>query len=1165
MPFDGFISYSHAADGRLAPAVQRGLHRLGKPWHRRRALWIFRDQTGLSVTPGLWSSIQTALDGSEYFVLLASPEAAGSPWVNREVEHWIATKPAGRILPVVTDGEWAWDDDRGDFTEDSTAVPSALRGVFTEEPFFLDLRWARGSEHLSLHHSRFRDAIAQLAAPMHGVSKDELEGEDVRQHRRARRLRSGAVATVVIMALLATGTGVSAMHNAARAKSAAAEALRQQAVANSQRDNAQKSADEARRQQQLAQQQEDLASQQRARAAAAATKADESERQAKRQQTLADQATAEAKRQQKLAGQAKSRTQKQQRLADEAAAKAKKLQKEATRLAAVAAKQREAARRAAAEAKAQQAKADQQQRLAISRRLLNQATATVVGDPQTALMLGAAAHNLSPDTETRRQLAGVVTSTHFAGAIGDVAKAVYTPDGVLVGIGYDGRIALWNVANPRSPVRIAALADPAAPDGPFILSADGRTLAAPDPQHKSVLLFDIAHRSRPVLLGALPDAGDITAIAFSRDGSTLVVGDGYGYVKVWDTTDRLHPALLSTLANFRPHGVDRLALSPNGLLLIVDQVEFVPIYDLTDRSRPVSTRGLLSFGSSPMAFSPDGMTLAIGNNDGSVSLYDMTQRYADLTGPGPSWSPTASAPDQPVGGGDPNKTQVPPMPPAPLAPPSNLPWENGGDDDDDDLSSPPASLPWATDTDDDDFDDPTPSPPPIFSLPPEDDEPFDGLRGGIGAITSVAFSPDGSMVAAGDQSGTATLWDRKTAPSELAFTSVRSGSSIVSLSFAADDGTLVTTDSTATATVWHVSPAGDPHRLGKLDFPHGSALTTAFSPDGRSLTAVGADGARSTWDLTDPAHPVPGAGPLVSSTPIWRAAFSPDRRKVATIGRDDDILRLTDVAHPARTTALGTLPDEVRRSAGLAFSPDGRTLAVLSDTTTLMLWNVADVLHPALLARLTTTDLGSEMSFSPDGRTLAVANMESPAVTLWNVADRAAPVRLSVLLGHSSFVESVTYSPNGHYLVTGSYDSTAMLWDVADPAHPRRIATLTGHTGLVNAAAFSSDGQTLATGGADASVIVWDIANPTVPTRLASIRNLLYGLPYDMSFQPGGHALVVTDQGDAGTTDITLWDLTELDNLRAEPAKYACTVAGRGLDAAEWARYIPEIPYRRTC
>ncbi|WP_407818251.1 TIR domain-containing protein, partial [Staphylococcus aureus] len=76
------------------------------------------------------TSIQKALDNSEYFVLMASPEAARSPWVNREIEHWVATKPADRILPVVTDGEWQWDPVNKDFHESSTAVPPALRGVF---------------------------------------------------------------------------------------------------------------------------------------------------------------------------------------------------------------------------------------------------------------------------------------------------------------------------------------------------------------------------------------------------------------------------------------------------------------------------------------------------------------------------------------------------------------------------------------------------------------------------------------------------------------------------------------------------------------------------------------------------------------------------------------------------------------------------------------------------------------------------------------------------------------------------------------------------------------------------------------------------------------------------------------------------------------------------
>jgi hypothetical protein len=223
--FNGFISYSHAADGRLAPAIQQGLHRLAKPWHRRRALWIFRDQTGLSVTPGLWSSIQTALDASEYFVLLASPEAAQSIWVNREIEEWLATKSVDRILPVVTDGTWQWDPERGDFTADSTAVPDALRGVLTEEPRHLDLRWARDDHHLSLQHSRFRDAIAQLAAPMHGVSKDDLEGDDVALHRRAQLMRSLAMMGLLALAAVALVTGALAVRNAAHAKAAAVEIL----------------------------------------------------------------------------------------------------------------------------------------------------------------------------------------------------------------------------------------------------------------------------------------------------------------------------------------------------------------------------------------------------------------------------------------------------------------------------------------------------------------------------------------------------------------------------------------------------------------------------------------------------------------------------------------------------------------------------------------------------------------------------------------------------------------------------------------------------------------------------------------------------------------------------------------------------------------------------
>jgi hypothetical protein len=202
--YAAFISYSHAADDRLAPAVQRGLERLAKPWYRRRALRVFRDNSGLAVTPALWSSIIAALDQSGYFVLLASPEAAESEWVGREIEHWKAAKPVERILLVVTDGELHWND-AGDFDPTrSTALPPSLSGVFSEEPRWLDLSWARKETQLDLRHGRFRDAIAQLAAPIHGRSKDDLEAEDIHLHRRALRLAWSAVAMLLVLLVVAS-------------------------------------------------------------------------------------------------------------------------------------------------------------------------------------------------------------------------------------------------------------------------------------------------------------------------------------------------------------------------------------------------------------------------------------------------------------------------------------------------------------------------------------------------------------------------------------------------------------------------------------------------------------------------------------------------------------------------------------------------------------------------------------------------------------------------------------------------------------------------------------------------------------------------------------------------------------------------------------------------
>ena len=228
VPFDAFISYSHAADGGLAPAVQRALQTLARPWNRRRALEVFRDQTGLAVSPGLWSSICAGLDESRHFVLLASPEAAASSWVNQEIVRWAESHSEEKLLPVVTAGEWVWDSTANDFDwSRSTAVPQALQGRFDEEPHYLDLRWARTETELDLRHSRFREAMTQLAAPMHGVSPQDLESSDVARFRHVVRLRRAVVAVLCVLLILVSVAGVLAVQNAQ-------EAREQQAMAEQQ-------------------------------------------------------------------------------------------------------------------------------------------------------------------------------------------------------------------------------------------------------------------------------------------------------------------------------------------------------------------------------------------------------------------------------------------------------------------------------------------------------------------------------------------------------------------------------------------------------------------------------------------------------------------------------------------------------------------------------------------------------------------------------------------------------------------------------------------------------------------------------------------------------------------------------------------------------------------
>jgi hypothetical protein len=233
MTYSAFISYSHAADGKLAPALQNALHRFAKPWYRLRQVRAFRDKTNLSADPGLWSAIEHALQESDWFLLLASSDAAQSPWVQKEVAWWLEHKQVTRILIVLTQDELLWDQKTNDFDWERTkALPRVLAGRFQEEPLYVDLSWAKTQEGLSLRHSQFRAAVLDISAPLQGKSKDELDGEDVRQYRRTRRILALVTVLIAALAIVATWQAYVARQQRVAAEGQRDEARKQRDLAD---------------------------------------------------------------------------------------------------------------------------------------------------------------------------------------------------------------------------------------------------------------------------------------------------------------------------------------------------------------------------------------------------------------------------------------------------------------------------------------------------------------------------------------------------------------------------------------------------------------------------------------------------------------------------------------------------------------------------------------------------------------------------------------------------------------------------------------------------------------------------------------------------------------------------------------------------------------------
>lgn len=282
----------------------------------------------------------------------------------------------------------------------------------------------------------------------------------------------------------------------------------------------------------------------------------------------------------------------------------------------------------------------------------------------------------------------------------------------------------------------------------------------------------------------------------------------------------------------------------------------------------------------------------------------------------------------------------------------------------------------------------------------------------LSPIFSVAFSPEGHILAAGDASGNINLW-RVT----------------------------------------------DSQQLLKLDGHRDWVRSVAFSPNGKILASGSADMTVKLWNINTGECLATLEG---HTSTIRSVAFSSDGELLAS-GSTDETIKLWQIK---THQCWKTLEEHLELVTSVAFSPNNQILASSSDDHTIKIWNINTGEFPQILEK--HTDNVNSVAFSPDGKLLASGGQDKKVI-LWN-CEQGKYNYLKTLDGHTDGIGSVTFSPDNKTLASSSDDKTILLWNIATG----KFIKLEGHKLGIWSVKFQPDGTTLASGGLDRSIKLWN-------------------------------------------------------------------------------------------